>query len=418
MLRIAEELNRKKMSTEIEAPSINRRKFVTSLGLLGTAAGLSPLSALAEVQNVAIADGVMKCKPYLQAAHTKGITVRWITNTPCYSWVEYGESADKLNLKARQIEDGMVQVENTLHAIPLTNLKPSTIYFYRAVSEKPKSLERRAIAFESPVSTPVYSFTTPATTATDVNFLVFNDIHDRPESFPVLMKYQGDGKKDFVLLNGDMFNTQTDENQIVQNLLNPLSDLFSTGTPFIFARGNHETHGKFARSVGNYFDGQENKYYYSFSYGPMYAIVLDSGDTKSDQEPVNGGIVDFDAYREKQAVWLAQEVKKPAFINSKFKVVFIHIPPFYIDEDAHASNQYGKIWLPILNASKIDLMLCGHTHKYGIHPAVAGKHNFPIVIGGGPKDGRRTIIQVKANQQALNLKMTDDTGKVVGTLKV
>lgn len=406
------------MSKELELPVLNRRKFVSSLGLLGTAASFSPLAAFAESKPLSTESGVMKCKPYLQAAHANGITVRWITNEPCYSWVEYGEAADRLNLKGRQIADGMVQVENTIHAISLTNLKPGTSYFYRAVSQKPKSLERRSIAFDTPVSTPIYSFTTPLANKADVNFLVFNDIHDRPESFTVLMKYQGEGKKDFVLLNGDMFNTQNDENQIVENLLNPLSNLFSTNTPFIFARGNHETHGKFARSVGNYFDGRENKYYYSFSCGPMYAIVLDSGDTKSDQEAVNGGITDFDAYREKQAVWLAQEVKKPAFINAKFKVVFIHIPPFYIDEDAHASNQYGKIWLPILNASKIDLMLCGHTHKYGIHPPVAGKHNFPIVIGGGPKDGKRTIIQVTANQQTLNLKMTDDSGKVVGTLKV
>jgi hypothetical protein len=403
---------------ENDAPFINRRKFV-SLGLLGTVAGFSPLSVFAEAQAVTEADdALMKCKPYLQAAHTNRITVRWITKAPCHSWVEYGETPDKLNFKARQIEDGMVQVENTIHAITINNLKPGKTYFYRAVSAKVKSLERRSIAFGEALGTTVYSFTTLAENSKEVNFLVLNDIHDRPESFPVLMKYQGEGKKDFVLLNGDMFNTQKDENQIVDNLLNPVGELFSTNTPFIFSRGNHETHGGYARQLGNYFDGQENKYYYSFSYGPMHAIVLDSGETKPDEDPVNGGIMDFDAYREKQAVWLAQEIKKEAFTKSKFKIVFIHIPPFYIDEDAHASIQYGKIWLPILHAAKIDLMICGHTHKHGIHHAVAGKHNFPIVIGGGPKDGRRTIINVRVNQQALNLKMTDDTGKVVGSLKL
>lgn len=396
---------------------LNRRKFL-SFGAIG-AAGLLPFKVFSKTTPVAEElTGSMKCKPYLQAAHTNGITVRWITDAPCHSWVEYGETKDKLDRKAQQIEEGMIQVDNRIHAIPLTDLLPGKTYYYRSVSRKTGSLERKKQSFGEPVYSGVHSFTTLSRKINSVVFIVFNDIHDRPESFATLMKYQTPGKKDFVFLNGDMFNKQEDESQIINHLINPLTDLFASTTPFLFARGNHETWGAYARELSSYFDGRENKYYYSFEYGPMYGIVMDSGETKPDEDPVNGGIIDFDAYREKQAKWLATEVQKDAFKKARYRVVFIHIPPYYIDEDAYASIQQNEIWGPILNASKIDLMLCGHTHKHGVHPPVNGKHNYPIVIGGGPKDGNRTIINIKISEQALNLKMIDDGGETVGVLNI
>lgn len=397
---------------------VNRRRFLGSVGLIGAIAGLSPFKVFAQPEGAKEAVGSMKCKPYLQAAQQETITIRWITDAPCYSWVEYGDDPDKLNMKAYQVEEGMIQADNTIHAITLTDLSPGKTYYYRAVSRKTENLNRKQQSFGKPVYSQVFKFTTLARDIKSVSFTVFNDIHDRPESFATLMKHQTPGKKDFVFLNGDMFNKQDNEDQIINNLLHPLTNLFASTTPFLFARGNHETWGGYARNLGNYFDGRENKYYYSFEYGPMYGIVMDSGETKPDEDPVNGGVIDFDAYREKQAIWLAKEVQKEAFKKARYRIVFIHIPPYYLDEDAHAANHYKKIWGPIFNSSKIDLMLCGHTHKPGIHAPVKGLHEYPIVIGGGPKDNQRTIININVTDKALNLSMIRVNGETVGTLNI
>ena len=319
--------------------------------------------------------------------------------------------------RLKQTEDGMVQVDNTVHAITLLNLLPGKTYYYRAVSRKTENMERKRQSFGEPDYSEVYSFTTLSKDMDSVEFVVFNDLHDRPESFAALIK-QSPGKKDFVLLNGDILSKVEDENQIVDHLINPLTDLSTTTIPFFFTRGNHETWGTYSRELGKYVDGGENKYYYSFQYGPMYGIVLDSGETKSDEDPVNGGIIDFDAYREQQGRWLEKEVQKKSFKKAKYKVVFMHIPAYYLGGDAHASEHYNEIWGPILNVSKIDLMLCGHTHKSGIHQSVKGQHEYPIVIGGGPKDGNRTIIDIKITGQTLNLKMIDDRGETLGTLNL
>src|SRR5690606_2776518 len=149
-------------------------------------------------------------------------------------------------------------------AIPIENLKPGQTYYYRSISAAVKNLTRKEIAFGEPSSSPVYSFTIPSDSQKEATFLVFNDIHDRPESFAHLLQFHQKGKKDFVFLNGDMFNFQQDENQIINHLLKPLTDTFATQTPFIFGRGNHETWGNYARNTIEYFSGGQHTFYHSF----------------------------------------------------------------------------------------------------------------------------------------------------------
>lgn len=396
---------------------VSRRRFVSSLGLLGVAGLLpAPAGALAPA-TLPDENAILKTGPYLQAARPDRITIRWITQVPCYSWVEFGEAAGQLNRKVQNVSAGLVEANNTIHAITLKGLSPGRQYHYRICSKRIESFEPYKLTYGDTYVSDPYTFNTPDPKAAATEFIVLNDIHDRPESFHHLMKYQGATEKDFVFLNGDMFDYQTDEEQLVNHLLQPASELFARQTPFIFSRGNHETRGKFARQLAGYFDGGEEKFYYSFRRGPVYAIVLDSGEDKADDTPVYAGIVDFDAYRREQAAWLEKEVQKKAFRQAKYKVVFSHIPLFH-SGDWHGPMHCRQVWNPILNKARIDLLISGHTHRYGIHPPEKGQHDYPIVIGGGPKAGQRTLIKVKADQTSLAVEMLDDSGKVVGSLQV
>lgn len=398
---------------------MDRRKFISSAGVAGVAA-LYSLPAAGNLSTAGIKETanstILKAGPYLQSPLPGKITIRWITHEPCFSWVEYGELAGQLTQKATATEFGLVEAYNTVHAITLTDLLPGKQYFYRVCSKKIESFEPYKLVYGEAFAGETSSFDTLHPASDAVSFLVFNDIHDRPESFPHLLQYKGEEKRDFVFLNGDMFNYQTDEDQLVNHLLQPLSGLCAA-TPFIFSRGNHETRGKFARRLPDYFNSSEQGFYFSFQYGPMYAIVLDSGEDKADDTPVYAGIVDFDRYRLQQAEWLKKEVSKKAFKKAKYKVVFSHIPLFY-SGDWHGPMHCRASWNAILNDAGIDLLVSGHTHTYGIHPAVKGQHNYPIVIGGGPQDGKRTIIKVKADSNALVLDMLDDSGRQVGSLRI
>jgi UDP-2,3-diacylglucosamine pyrophosphatase LpxH len=399
-----------------DTTAISRRQFVTSVGALGMVAALPAVSTATEHAPVTGDKPILKSGPYLQAPSADSITVRWLTHVPCFSWVEYGESQTVLDKKEETASFGLVQAYNTVNAITINNLQPGKTYYYRVISKQMLSFEPYKIVYGDTFTSDTFVFTTANPKAEQTSFLIFNDIHDRPESFPLLMQYNQGQKNDFVFLNGDMFNFQIDEDQLVTNLLQPFKGLFAT-VPFFLSRGNHETRGKFARHLPEYFNSAEPKFYFTFQYGPMYAIVLDSGEDKEDNVDAYYGIVDFDKYRLQQAEWLKKEIQKKEFKKAKYKIVFSHIPLYY-SGDWHGTMHCRQVWGDILNSAKIDLLISGHTHVYGIHQPVAGQHNYPIVIGGGPKDGKRTIIKVTANQQAFKLDMLDDSGKLAGTISV
>ena len=53
-------------------------------------------------------------KPYLQSPATDAMTVMWLTNVPCHSWVEYG--TDSLNMQQAQTWiEGEALAYNTLN---------------------------------------------------------------------------------------------------------------------------------------------------------------------------------------------------------------------------------------------------------------------------------------------------------------
>lgn len=403
-----------------------RRKFLSLLSVAGLA-GLGPANSLAAASDggadrqrsrdvILSGDIILKAGPYLQSPFPDRITVRWLTHVPCFSWIEYGAGKDRLDKKAETINDGLVQAYNTVHAITIDDLGPGQKYYYRICSKKVEDFQPYQVTYGDTYLSDAYSFETPDPHGEGVSFLIFNDIHDRPESFPLLLKYQGGDKKDFVFLNGDMFDFQTGEDQLVDHLLTPFAGL-SAGIPFFFSRGNHEMRGKFARHLPEYFNSDSPEFYFSFQWGPVYAIVLDSGEDKNDDHPQYFGLADFDRYRVHQAEWLKKEVEKPAFKKAKYKIVFSHIPLYHAG-DWHGTNHCRESWGTILNEAKIDLLISGHTHVYGIHSPVKGQHNYPVVIGGGPQDGKRTIIRVNADRKRLNLEMLDDGGRQVGQMTI
>lgn len=397
----------------------SRRRFISTVsktGLLG-AIGMGPISSMAnEVKALAAypAEGhVFLTQPYLQAPATDGITIMWITNKLCYSWVEYGEG-DSTGIKVHQLTDGLVNANNRINCVRLHGLKPGTRYSYKVFSKEITDFQPYKLTYGDTISSDVLSFQTINPEAQTVSWLVMNDIHDRPKSIPHLLQLNGNDPYDFVFFNGDMFDYQTDEQQIIDHMLKPCTDTFASTTPFLFVRGNHETRGKYARQLVDYFASTSGKYYFSFNRGPVYMIVLDTGEDKLDTHPVYAGIIDFDAYRIEQLAWLEKEMQTKAFKKAKFRVVMMHIPHHHSDEE-HGTTHCRQLFGPLFDKHKIDLFIAGHTHKYGVYNPTEGKHSYPFIIGGGPKEGNRTLIKIKADQKTLRLQMLLDDGKEVGS---
>lgn len=399
----------------------SRRLFITKsiAGVTGAlVASALPLSAKAlhKDSNPFITDDshTFLTKPYLQAPCVNGITIMWITNQLCLNWVEFGET-ENLGSKAQQSANGMRNTNSKINTITLSHLKPDTKYFYKVFSKQIIDFQPYKITFGDTISSETYHFKTLDPNVEQVNWLVLNDIHDRPESFNELLQLNQNKPYDYIFLNGDMFDYQTDENQIITHLLQPCS-LFSTEKPFMFVRGNHETRGKFSRDLLDYYYNYDKKEYYHFQMGSVFTIVLDTGEDKKDSHPVYGGTVDYDSYREEQAVWLEKIMKSKAFKNASFRVVMMHIPHYHSDEE-HGTTECRRLFGSLFQKYKIDLFVGGHTHEYGMFEPNR-EHSYHFVIGGGPKNGTRTLIRIQANSKVLNLEMIDDSGKEIGSFNI
>lgn len=397
---------------------MQRRSFIGNIskaGLLGALAATPAAGMARQLRQLSPRpeEGhIFLAKPYLQSPAPDSMSIMWITNKLCYSWVEYGEG-DKLDMKAHETKDGLVSAYNRVNCVKLETLKPATRYSYKVVSKEITDFQPYKLSYGETISSDVFSFTTPDPNADTASWLVMNDIHDRPGSFPHLLNLNGTDPYDFVFFNGDMFDYQTNEQQIIDHMLAPCIESFASKKPFLFVRGNHETRGKFARELQSYFSNIDNQYYFSFQAGPAFNIVLDTGEDKEDTHPVYAGIVDFDGYRRKQAHWLEKQMQSAAFKKAKFRVVMMHIPHYY-SGDWHGPMHCRELFAPLFDKYKIDLFIAGHTHKYGVFDPVAGKHSYPIIIGGGPKEGNRTLIKVKADKKVLQLSMLKDDGTEVG----
>lgn len=390
-----------------------RRKFLKQIGI--GAAAITAAPALPSTQeNRTKSPFEFSTPPYLQHLTEDRVTIMILTSSNSYTAVEYDDGKTKRT--AHNSEDGLILANTTLHKICLTDLQPDTTYRYRMLSKEIVSFEPYKLVYGEEIRSEVFTFKTAKTAPQSISFVILNDIHDRPESFSALLNNVDLKEVDFVSLNGDMFDYQTDETQIINHLLLPLGSILHGATPFIMNRGNHETRGKYARAFKTYFDLPEQRFYHAQRYGDTFVIHLDTGEDKKDDHEVYAGIVDFDGYRREQGAWLERLVSTEEFKTATFKVVVMHIPPFHSGE-WHGPMHCRAVFADIFERAGIDAVISGHTHRMGLHPADTD-HSYPVIIGGGPKDGQRTLITVKSDAKSLHIRLIGEDARLVDEISL
>ena len=324
------------------------------------------------------------CEPFLQNVQNKSIAVFWEVNKNAVSWIEYG--TDKtLGSAARESKDGMINVNSGIQKIRLEKLKPGTEYYYKILSCEIKTLEPYKVIYGDTVSTGIYKFKTPSKEDKKFTFLAFNDLHNRPGFIEGVVKNENDF--DFAVFNGDILTDINDENDFAKKIFSPLSSYFAKEKPIYIVRGNHETRGAAARNLHKYIDSPNGKYYYTFTRGNTFFIMLDCGEDKPDKHNAYFGLADYDQYRSKEAEWLEKQVNSDEYKKAKFRIVCIHMPvklnPGKDDGESHGVYECSAKFAPILNKAGIDLLLCGHTHKYEVMKQGKNTNKFPVIVGGG-----------------------------------
>lgn len=359
-------------------------------------------------------------QPYLQHLTPNEVTIMWtVDKNANYSWVMYGEGS-QLNIKANDTIKGLIQAYSRINRITLKNLQPGTSYSYSVFSKEITATTNSSVSFGATIQSDTYTFTTPGLADTKTAAVIFNDTHNDSEIITKLLRLNEIPDYDFVFFNGDILDGIPDENAIVQNFINPCVSVFASTKPLMTVRGEGETRNQFARNYFDYFQmGENNQGYYSFTRGPVFYIVLDSGEDKQDNDATYSGLNAFEVYRQEQALWLKVQMESDAYKKALYRVVFMHLPTFINDGiETFSIQQCRQLFNPLFNDYNISALISGYTHKAGIL-LPNENHKYPIIIGGGfektteQSDYNATIITLTADEQLFDVKVYDYGGTKV-----
>ena len=326
---------------------------------------LLPLAAGAQ-------SGTLTRGPYLQKAASNRMTIRWRSSQPVIGRVAYGTVAGVLNQTADEIG------ATTEHIVELTGLSAGATYFYSVGSPTDTLASGLNFTFTTP---PVSGTGTPTRVWVlgDAGTASGNQIAVRDAFY----NWTAPRTPNLVLQLGDnAYNSGLDTEY--QNAVFDMYGAMLPKTPFWSCLGNHET-AQATDFVDTYpffniytFPAagecggvpSASKHYYSFDYGNIHFICLDSMTaSRAVDDPATPGINEDGP----MATWLRSDL---ASTTATWIVCFFHHPPY--TKGSHDSDnpneppgpapgaltEMRQNFLPILEAGGVDLVLSGHSHCY------------------------------------------------------
>ncbi len=401
-----------------------REFFIGSSALVGMGAtsSLPKLLAAPEAPAVDAPFDAASVKPASAPVVTNmtrdGFTVLWGVSGPATGWVEYGETPDLGKRSAG--ERGLMPYDAYVVKARIEGLKPGKKYYYRVHTRGVNFVHAYKILPAEPIVGEVGTVTTLNPKAATTQFIVWNDTHEVDKTLTKLAELtRAQSSADFLLWNGDQTNYMLDERAMVEQFLNPAGQTFARDLPMMYVRGNHDVRGIAARSLPRFTDTPDDLYHYSFRQGPLGAFVLDTGEDKPDSHLVYGGLNDFSGFRRQQRVWLEQEIQKPHIASAPYRVLFCHIPLWWLrpEEAGSYSQESRELWHDLLVKAGVQLVISGHTHEAAWMPADE-KRPYGQLIGGGPQFEQATIMHGHADATRLQIQMTDLSGKELAKVEV
>lgn len=237
----------------------------------------------------------------------------------------------------------------------------------------------------------------------DIKILAISDIHYMEKEMKKSLQYFTEAP-DLIAMLGDISSTTESKEQFVNYMLKNAAYLSKSVVPVIYARGNHETRGEFSAEVIKYLPTETDGFYFTFDFGPLGGVVLDSGEDKDDSHPEYSGLIQFEEYRNKEYEWLTN-LQKSEFEDSRYKIVFTHHPVL--------SDHFGKDWTAPLKDLEMDLIVGGHYHKSDF---VEAEGEIPIFFDCGKdntKSGVWAASMLTLKDDTIRMLTIDNSGNTV-----
>lgn len=208
---------------------------------------------------------------------------------------------------------------------------------------------------------------------------------------------------------------------------------FAKERPYLFNPGNHDQRGKGCRNLDRVwmYRPREERSPRDWDLGRNFAvrsgdiaiIGMDTGEDKLDTNPIFAGLFNNGPYREAQAEWLKEAVKREEIKSAPFLILTCHIPLFDSRPNANPGDLYpddhgegydhdyatwqrtcANLWMPILEKEGCQLVIAAHTHRFRYDPPTSDRP-WAQIVGGGPDntegEGHPTVMDVYTKNNKL-----------------
>ncbi len=311
--------------------------------------------------------------PYLTVGKGPAIVVNWKTDKQWAGEVSYSAASpgpDEESFTKLERETGPVQ----FHHVLLDDLKGGTEYEYEVKgSEGPSS----------------YYFRSLSDDPQEFAFFVYGDNRTCVQRHRMLSIWMAMDSWDptFIFHTGDLVERPTPSRWAdFFWAIEP----FSRSTPLVPVLGNHEMYH------GSYFDafslptedGVYKRGWYSFEYGPVNFVILDS----------NVNEIGLSKFLE-QTEWLKRELEGQ---TREYTVVFFHHPIYSSGYSSGVDSGLAESWGSLFEKHDVDLVFNGHVHAY--ERLVKDGVTYVVTGGGGaPTDNISSRLDISKAAQGDSL---------------
>jgi hypothetical protein len=332
-------------------------------------------------------------EPYVQNVTEGTASILWRTTIETDGRLAYGETRE-LGLFA---EGGAGQD----HHVRLTGLKPDTVYFYTA----------GAFGQEPTIS----SFRTAPAADSPITFAVIGDSGTGGDAQATMAGVLAGVEPRLVLHTGDVVYRRGAECHYAKRFFYPYQNLIAS-VPVYPALGNHDLLAADGAAYFETFDlpannPERSERYYSFDYGPVHFVALDSELYHGD-----GGAGAASA----QKTWLEADLQQTA---QPWTVVYLHRSPFSTGKHGDDEAIVADL-VPLFAREGVDVVFGGHTHAYerfvprdGVTYVVSGGggarlHNVRQIAETAVAAKKHHVLKVTATPDRLAIEAVDEDGQV------
>ncbi len=385
---------------DVSAKAIPALHNGTNVLAIGVWNSTLPSSDLVLVPKLTINAGASVSRgPYLQLGTASGIVVRWRTTVATDGCVRYGSAPG--NLTQIACVPGTVSE----HVVPVSGLSANTAYFY-SVGTTTAELAGNSSS---------YTFVTspPAGTSRPTRVWALGDSGNANANARAVrdayFNFTGATPTDLWLMLGDNAYTSGTDSEFQAAVFDTYPTMLRRSVLWP-TLGNHDGISADSTSQsGPYYDiftlpkaGEAGGFasgteaYYSFDYGDIHFICLDSYET---DRSMTGGM----------AQWLAADL---ADTTATWVIAFFHHPPY--SKGSHDSDvdiemiEMRENAVRLLEQGGVDLVLTGHSHSYERSFLIDGHYGSSATFtdsmkkdgGSGREDGTGAYEKAGGGPQA------------------